>query len=74
MSNTDNKIQIYKMRINTLIDEHADALVQSQEFYKQLQEANTKIAELENELRNRSVQKENSEPFIINHPVETINE
>lgn len=74
MNNIDSKIQIYKMRINTLIDEHADALVQSQELYKQLQEANTKIAELENELRNRSVQKENSEPFIINQPVETVNE
>ncbi len=69
MSTSNDKLKIYKMRIATLIDEHADALSQAQEFYKQLQEATQKISELEEKLGDRDVQEEDSEPKIINSTV-----
>lgn len=69
MSTNDDKLKIYKMRISTLIDEHADALSQAQELYKQLQEATNKISELEGKLGDQNVQKEDSKSKIINSTV-----
>lgn len=63
-------MNILKIRISSLIDEHADALAQAQQFHEELQEAKQKISKLENELRNRNVQKE-PEVTIIEHPVES---
>lgn len=69
MNNLDKKIQIYKMRISTLIDEHADALAQAQGFHSELQEAKIKISDLEQKLRNNNVQEKDTESIIINQPV-----
>lgn len=70
MSNIDNKLQIYKMRVSTLIEEHADAVSQAQDLHRQLQEANEKISQLEEQVRNNNVQKERKDPsFVIDHDV-----
>jgi predicted nucleic acid-binding Zn-ribbon protein len=70
MNKLENKISIYKMRITSLIDEHAEALAQAQELYKELQDATKKIADLEEKLRERNVQK-NSETAIVSKSVAT---
>jgi predicted nucleic acid-binding Zn-ribbon protein len=72
MMSTDNKLQIYKMRVTSLIEEHADAMAQAQELHKQLQEANSKISKLEEQLRNINVQKEES-TFTIDHDMVAAN-
>lgn len=64
----ERKLQIFKIRINNLLEEHADALAQAQEFHSKLQEAEEKIVELESRLRKTNVQKE--EPIIINQTVD----
>ena len=69
MEKLENKINILKIRISNLIDEHADALAEAQGLHKQLQEARTKISDLEERLRNRNVQTQ-PEVTIIDAPME----
>lgn len=57
----DRKLQIYKIRVANLVEEHADALAQAQDTHGKLQEAQQKILKLEEDLRNRDVQKENTD-------------
>lgn len=64
----ERKLQIFKIRINSLLEEHADVLAQAQELHEKLQQSEEKIAQLERELKSRDVQEK--EPIIINHPVE----
>jgi len=72
MSQTnDRKMNILKIRVNNLIDEHADALAQAQELHHELQQAKIKISDLEQRLRDNDVQEKNSEITIINQPVES---
>lgn len=66
----DRKLNILKMRISNLIDEHADALAQAQGFYQELQEAKAKISKLEDQLRNKNVQKE-PKVTILEHSMES---
>lgn len=66
----DRKLNILKLRIGNLIDEHADALAQAQEFYQELQEAKEKISKLEDQLRNKNVQKE-PKVTVLEHPMES---
>lgn len=73
MSNSDRKVQIYKMRLTALIDEHADALAQAQQFHQELQQSNNRIAELEEQLRNNDVQKEEPKVTIIDHDLVSTN-
>ncbi len=69
MNKEARKLQIYKIRVNSLLEEHADVLSQAQELHEKLQEAEQKIVELETQLRDRNVQEK--EPIIINQPVDT---
>lgn len=69
MEKLENKINILKIRISNLIDEHADALAEAQGLHKQLQEARLKISDLEEMIRNKNVQKK-PEVTIIDHSVE----
>lgn len=69
MNNLDRRIQIYKMRISTLIDEHADALAQAQELHSELKEAKIQISDLEQKLRNNNVQEKDTESIIISQSV-----
>lgn len=64
----ERKLQIFKIRINSLLEEHADVLAQAQELHEKLQKSEERIAELERELKSKDVQEK--EPIIINQPVE----
>ena len=70
MEKLENKINILKIRISNLIDEHADALAEAQGLHKQLQEARGKISDLEERLTNKNLQTQ-PEVTIIDHPMET---
>lgn len=70
------KYEILKTRISTLVEEHADALALAQVFrkdfnesYEKCQDAEKRIIILEEELRQRDVQKEESTTII--HSVES---
>ena len=69
----DRRINILKIRIATLIDEHADALAQAQQLHQELQESKKIISRLEQQLRNKDVQKE-QKATIIEHSVESSEE
>lgn len=60
----ERKLQIYKIRVANLMDEHADALAQAQDVHSKLQEAQQKILKLEEDLRNKDVQKENTDAVV----------
>lgn len=64
----ERKLQIFKIRINSLLEEHADVLAQAQELHEKLQKSEERIAELERELKSKDVQEK--EPIIIDQPVE----
>lgn len=70
MEKLENKINILKIRITNLIDEHADALAEAQGLHKQLQEAKATIEDLQQKLRNKDVQTQ-PEVTIIEHSMET---
>lgn len=63
----ERKLQIFKIRINSLLEEHADVLAQAQELHEKLQKSEERIAELERELKSKDVQEK--EPIIIDQPV-----
>lgn len=67
---SSKKENIFKIRINNLIEEHADALAQAQQLHEELQQAKLKISDLEDKLRNKNVQKE-PEVTIIEHTVDS---
>lgn len=67
----ERKLQIYKLRVANLIEEHADALAQAQMFHQNLQDADKKISHLERLLKEKNVQKEESNHAIINHSVDS---
>lgn len=64
----ERKLQIYKLRVSSLLEEHADVLAQAQDLHQQLQEAQEKISQLEELLRKKNVQEK--ETVIIDHPME----
>lgn len=64
-SQTERKLQIFRIRISNLLEEHADALAQAQELHAKLQEAEEKIGELESKLRKANVQEKEPNHTII---------
>lgn len=61
----ERKLQIYKIRVNSLLDEHADALAQAQELHQKLQDSEQRIIGLEKQLRERNVQEKEPTHTII---------
>lgn len=68
--NLERKLQIYKLRVNSLLEEHADVLAQAQDLHQQLQEAQEKISKLEKSLKEKNVQEKEARVTIIDQPVE----
>lgn len=62
----ERKVNILKLRISSLIDEHAEIVIAAQDLHDQLQEAKTKIRQLEEELESKNVQKKEPGITIIN--------
>lgn len=62
---TERKLQIYKIRVNSLLEEHADVLAQAQELHEKLQNAEQKIKELEARLSEINVQEKTPRHTII---------
>lgn len=66
----ERKMQIYKIRVTTLLEEHADVLAQAQDLHQQLQEAQDKISKLEGLLNEKNIQEER---IIIDQPMGATN-
>jgi len=65
--NLERKLQVYRVRISNLIDEHAEALVQAQELHQKLQEEQEKVKNLEKLLKEKNVQEKEPSVTIIDH-------
>jgi len=63
MKDLDKINNIFKMRINSLIEEHAVALAQAQSLHQELDEAKKNISILESRL-NSYVQKNEEKPGV----------